>query len=83
MPSVKVSVKNLRLLTALKAMKLLDEHREIHRDEVITELFCVLKEVVSFLEKSKDPNLLHRFFPSHQHLSLIKHILRKGQEQKA
>ncbi len=83
MPSVKVSPKNIRLLTALKAMKLLDEHREIHRDEVITELLRVLKNVVTLIERSKDPNLLHRFFPSSQHVSLIKHILNKAQEHEA
>ena len=82
MPSVKVSLHNLRLLTALKAMKLLDEHREIHRDEVLTELVRVLEGVISLIDKTKDPALLHRFFPSYEHVSLIKHILKKAQEQR-
>ena len=82
MPSVKVSVTNLRLLTALKAMKLLDEHREIHRDEVLSELFRLLQAVITLIDKTKDPEVLHRFFPSYEHVSLIKHILKKAQEQR-
>ena len=55
MPSVKVSLHNLRLLTALKAMKLLDEHREIHRDEVLTELVRVLEGVIRLIDTTKTP----------------------------
>jgi len=66
MPSVKVSQKNIRLLTALKAMKLLDEHREIHRDEVITELLRVLKEVVGKKQRPRTPPPILPLLPTHQ-----------------